>query len=79
MLVISRQSNEFWTACNTGEVAVWKMTCVEDLQKVGQSSIHHSRVLSINFVQQFKKCFTLSFEGNICSWDVTVSYLSCYK
>lgn len=71
--LVRRQENKFWTACNTGELAVWHMSSMEDIQKVAQSSIHSCKVLNICVVQQFKKCFSLSFDGTICSWDLFVS------
>merc|ERR1712137_1331722 len=65
-----RQKNEFWTASNSGEIAMWFMTSLEDLRKVGSSSVHHSKVLSLFYVQRFGQLFSLSFDGSICCWDV---------
>lgn len=72
--------NEIWTSSYTGEIAMWRMTCIEDLEKVGfNDSLHSSKILAMRCHVDDDQVFTLAFDGTFCGWNAKVKIINLFN
>jgi WD40 repeat protein len=63
------QTKEIWTASNLGEMTMWSMQTLSDLQKLSTSNTHVTRVLDMVSFGRLGQLFSLSFDGRLMKWN----------